>query len=99
HLGGIAEDVVIHRLLRSQQADRRENAERIASQKDEVAGVPSEAGDLRIGDEFDRIAGPRVFGLRLIGVVGLAGYGVLYRVLEERAEADRVEDFRLLLAA
>ncbi len=53
HLGGVPGDEVVHRLLRGQFADRRQHAEGVAAQQDDVLGVGSDARDARVGNVLD----------------------------------------------
>ena len=65
HLGardlrGVAADEVIHRLRRRERADRRQHAERVAGEEDDVVRMAGDAGNLRVRDELDRICAARV---------------------------------------
>jgi hypothetical protein len=81
-----------------QPADRRQHAERVAGQEDDVLRVPAHAGNLGVRDELDRVAAARVLGDRRVVVVDDARDRVVDHVLQHRAEADRVEDLRLCSA-
>jgi hypothetical protein len=89
---------VVARLLGREPADRGQDAERVAGEHDNVARLAVDgAGDLRVRDELDRVRAARVLRDRDVVVVRDARAGVVDDVLEDRAEADRVEDLRLLL--
>ena len=95
---GVASQEVVRGLLRRELRNRGEHTERIAGEHDDVLGLRlDEARDLRVRDELDRVRAARVLRDRHVVVVGHARRGVVHDVLEDRAEADRVEDLGLLL--
>lgn len=60
HLGGVAGDEVVHGLLAREPRHRRQHAERVAAQQDQVLGVRAHAGDARVVDVLDRVRRARV---------------------------------------
>ena len=95
-LGRVAADEVVHRLLGRQLADRRQHAERVAGQEDDVASDGRRRtgswrwGCTRSGSE------QRVFSVIDVSAKSTSRVvSVVDDVLEHRAEADRVEDLRL----
>src|SRR3546814_2986581 len=61
-LGGIAGQEVIHGLIGRQPGDRRQYAERIGGQHDDVAWLRPPIVGARIGDAIDRISPARILG-------------------------------------
>ena len=61
-LGGVAADEVVHRLRGRQRAHRRQHAEGVAGQEDDVGRVAGDARNLGVGDELDRVGAARVLG-------------------------------------
>ena len=85
-------------LLRRELAHGREHAERVAGQHDDVARLAVDHGrDARVRDEVDRVRAARVLRDAHVVVVRLARERVVHDVLEDGAEADRIEDLGLLL--
>ena len=61
-LGRVAADEVVHRLRGRELADRRQHAEGVAGQEDDVGRVAGDAGDLGVADELDRVGPAGVLG-------------------------------------
>ncbi|MDZ7748133.1 MAG: hypothetical protein U5K43_04180 [Halofilum sp. (in: g-proteobacteria)] len=78
-----------------QLADRRQHAERVAGQEDDVVGHARRARDARIRDVVDRVGAARVRGDGVVVEVDHARLGIVDDVLEHGAEADGVVDLRL----
>ena len=93
--GGVAGDEMIHRLLRIEFRDRRQHAEGIAREEDDVGRVTGDARDLRVADELDRIGAARVLREAGVAEIDVPVFGIEDDVLQHRAEVERVEDFRL----
>ena len=53
--GRVTADEVVLGLLRRQPADRRQHAEGVAGQKDDIGRMIGDARNLGVGDELDRI--------------------------------------------
>ena len=85
----------IHRLLGRELRDRRQHAERVGGQEDDVLRMSAEAGNHGVLDELDRIRRARVLGLAVVVVVGNARDGIEHHVFQHGAEAERVVDLRL----
>mmetsp|Transcript_1597 Transcript_1597/g.3591 ORF Transcript_1597/g.3591 Transcript_1597/m.3591 type:complete len:353 (-) Transcript_1597:1103-2161(-) len=96
HLGGVPGHKVVHGLLQAELADGGEYPKCIAAQQDHVPGVGPHAGDARVVDEVNGVAGPRV--LRDGGRVKVndAAPLVKHHVLKNGAKADGAEYFWLL---
>ena len=92
---GIAAHVVVHRLFRSQFTYRWKNAKRVANQENNVARMRSNARHLDVFDEFHRIRRTRVFGNGTVSIINNSRIRVVDNVLENRAESNRVINFRL----
>ena len=96
---GIAREKVIHRLLRAQLRDRRQHAERIGCQHDNVFRCAGDARGRSVRDEVEWIAGPGVLGMRSVVEIEMAGCRIDYDILQPRAEAlGRGVDLGLSLA-
>ncbi len=54
--------------------------------------MPRVAGDQAVGDEFDRVAHPGVFGDGAVKEIEFPGLVVHHDVFDQRAEADRIVD-------
>ena len=65
--GRVAGEEIVHRLLGREPRDRRQHAERIGGQKDDVLRMPGATARRRVRDVVQRIGGARVLGDRLIG--------------------------------
>lgn len=99
HIRSVASQEVILRLLGGELADGREDTESIASQHDDIAWLPVDhAGDLRVGNVFDRVRAAGVLRDRDVVVIRYTRDGVVNNVLQDRAKPDGVEDFWLLLS-
>jgi hypothetical protein len=61
-LGGIAAEEVVHRPGGRQPTGRRQDAERVAGEDDEVPRMAAQARDERPVDVLDRVAGAGVLG-------------------------------------
>jgi len=89
---------VITRLLGRKFANRGQNTKRITRQHDDIARLTiRNARDLSIRDELDRISTTRVLGDIDVVVVRHTVRRVVNDVLEDRTEADGVEDLGLFL--
>ena len=86
HLGGVARQEVVHRLLGAELGDRRQHAERVGGQHDDVLRLARAAGRGRVGNVVERIRRPGVLGVARVVEVELAVV-VDDDVLEDRAEA------------
>lgn len=95
---GITGKEVVASLLRGELSNRRKDTEGIASQHDDVAGLPVDhARDLCARDVLNRVRASRVLGDRHIVVVGDTGRGVVHDVFEDTTESDGTVDLGLLL--
>ncbi|RUS25003.1 hypothetical protein BC938DRAFT_472757 [Jimgerdemannia flammicorona] len=97
NLCGVPRDKVVHDLGGRELRDRREDAERIASEQNDVLGMTSYARDLRIGDEIDGIGATGVLGEAVVSIFDDAGVLVEDDVLEDGPKANGVEDVGFLL--
>ena len=95
HLGRVAADVVVHRLGRIQSADRRQHAESVAGQEDDIGRMPTGARNLGVADELDRIGPASVLRDPRVMEIDAMGDLVIDDVLQNRAKAQRLVDFRL----
>ena len=93
---GVAADKVIHRVRGRECANRREHAERVASEENYIGRMAGNARDFRVVDELDRIRAARVERDARIGVVHAVVF-IEHHVFEYRAEAQRSENVRLAL--
>lgn len=55
HLGGVARDEVVHRLLCGQARHWWQHTKGVAAQQNQILGVPANAGDLGIVNEVDGV--------------------------------------------
>ena len=62
HLGCVAADEVVHRLRMREARDRRQHAECVAAEQDDVFGVGADAGDGGIVDVLNGVRRTRVLG-------------------------------------
>ena len=85
-LRGVAADEVVGSLLAGEPADRRQDAERVRGQEDDVLGRPGDAVRVGIADEVQRVRAPRVLGDPLGVQVEGPGHGVEVDVLQDRPE-------------
>jgi len=98
HLGGVARDEVEHGLCAVELGDWGQDATGIAGEEDDVLGVAiADAGDLGVVDVLNGVGAASVLSEGSVIVVDLAGDGVEDDVLEDRTEADGVENIGLLL--
>ncbi len=88
-LRGVAGEEVIHRAGRRQPRDRRQHAERIRRQHDDVPRMSRLPGRQVVVDELDRIRAARVLGQRIVIQIERARRHVHLHVLEHRAESPR----------
>ena len=95
-LRGVAADEVIHRVRGRERADRRQHAERVAGEEDHVGRMAGHARDFRVVDELDRIRAARVLRDARVGEVHAVVF-IEHHVLQHRAEAQRLENVRLVL--
>ena len=88
---------VVASLLGGQFADRREDAESVTGEHDDVLGLALDgARNASVGNKVDGVSATGVLGDADIIVVGLARNDVVYDVLEDGTEADSVVDLWLL---
>ena len=59
---GVAADEVVHRLRRTEFGDRRQDAESVAGEEDDIGRLAGLARDARVADVFNRVAGAGVAG-------------------------------------
>ena len=85
-LGGVAREEVVHRLVRGEPRDRRQDAERVGGEEHDVLGMPARAGRKMVRDVVDRIAGAGVLGDLVRVEVHRAGRRIQHHVLEHGAE-------------
>ncbi len=97
--GGIAADKMVHRLRRGEATDRRQDSKCVARQENNVLWVFADAGLFDPVDKVDGISDPRVLGNRRIVVIHHVRPRVVDDVFQHRTEANRVVDFRFILAA
>ena len=95
-LGGIAGEEVIHRLFRRQSRNRRQHAESIGGQEDNVLGMSAHARESRVLDEIHRVGRARVLGHAVIVVIRNACVGIKHNIFQDTTEADRMEDLGLI---
>ena len=95
--GRVPAHKVIHGLVGRQATNRRQHAEGIAGEEDDVARMATGAGDHRVGDVVDGIGRTGVFGNRVGGVIDPAALLVADDVFQDRAKADGAKNLRLLL--
>ena len=73
----------------------RQHAEAVAREQDDVVRVAADGGQLGVGDVLQRVGAAGVLRDRDVVEVDLAILRVEDDILDDRAEADRVEDLRL----
>src|SRR3954447_12884710 len=86
---------MIHRMRRREPADRRQHAERIAREENDVVRMTRYTGDLRVLNELDGIRSTSVFRDARVGIINVA-ISSEHDVLEDSAEAKRLKDVRLV---
>ena len=86
HLGGIARQEMVHRLLRRQLRDRRHHSERIAREEDDVVGMSGHSFGDMVRDVMNRIRCPRILGDPLGIEVHGAGLGIHVDVFQHGPE-------------
>lgn len=97
-LGGVTGNKVVVGLGRSQLGDGRQDSESVATEHDDVVGLlVGDAGDLGVGDVFDRVGASSVFGDRDVVVVGDSVGRVVDDVLEDGTVLDGAVDLGLPL--
>ena len=90
---------MVHRLRGGQLRDRRHHAIGVGGEHHEILRHAGAAAARRVRDEFERIGGARVLGLRLVVEIDEARLGIEADILQHRAEAQRrVVDLGLGLA-
>ena len=95
--GGVSAEEVVDGLVVGQLGDGRQEAVGVAGEEDEVVGVASDCRELRGGHVLERVGDTGV--LRDAGVAEVDLSFVFVgeaRVLDDRAELDRVVDQRLV---
>lgn len=98
-LRGITSKEVVAGLLGAKLANGRKNTEGVASQHNDVAGVPVDyARNLGARDELDGVSAASVLSDANIIVVRNTRSGVVDNILEDGAEADSPENIGLLLS-
>ena len=85
---------MVHRLRRAEFGDRRQYAEGVAGEENDVGRLAGLARDTRVADVFDRVAGAGVAGQRGVVVLYFVVF-VVGDVFQHGAEFDGAEDFRL----
>ena len=86
-------------LLRGQLADRRENAESVAGEHDDVLGLAlDDTRNTGVGNELDGVSATCVLGDADIIIVGLARNNVIDNVLKDGTETNGTVDLGLLLS-
>ena len=93
----VAREELLHGLLGREAAHRRQHAEGVAGEEDDVRRVATHARFHGVGDVVDRVGRARVLGERVVGVVDLTVVFAVHDVFEHRAEANRSVDVGLLL--
>src|SRR5437763_650931 len=80
----------------AQTADRRQHAERVAGQEDDVGRVAGDAGDASVANELDRVGAAGVLRDARVGEIDgpVVPQG---HVLQDGAEPECGEDVRLVL--
>lgn len=98
HLGSITRNEVVHCLCVVQFADGGKYGACIAGEENDILWVGiSNAGNLRVANVFNGVAGSRILGQCVIVVVNLSAFGIEYDVLKNGSEANGVENIRFLL--
>ena len=96
----VAGEEVVHRLLARELRDRRQHAERVGGEEDDVLRMPAASARDVVRDVVQRIRRARVLGDRLVLELHLARHRIEHDVLEDRAEhLRRAIDVRLALGA
>lgn len=90
---------MVHRLLLRQFADRRQDSEGISRQNTIADGFTSHAWSHDVVNHMNRVSCPRVFSIKGIIIIGFACIFINNDIFENRPEADRVKDLRLLFLA
>lgn len=86
-------------LFRRELADRREDAESITSEHNDVRGLPvDQTGDASVWNEINGIRAAGVFGYADVVIVWVAGSEVIHDVLENGTKTDGVKYLWLLLS-
>lgn len=93
HLRGITGNEVVHRLFRRQLADRRENAECVTGEKNDVLRMTALAAFLDVFDIVNRVGRTSIFGKRIVVEVNGASTRIENGVFEDSSKFDRVVDF------
>ena len=87
---GVAGQEMVHRLLGGEQADRRQHAERVGGQHDDVgSGWPARPVAAGVRDELERVAAARVLGQAVVVEARRCRRAVEDDVLQHRAEPRR----------
>ena len=96
HLGRVPRQEVVHRLLWGQLGNRRQHAERIGRQENDVLGVVTPARDDGVRDVVQGIRSPSVLGDRRVVEIDLRGPFVQNHVFQDGPEhLCRAVDLRL----
>ena len=97
-LRGVTGQEMVTSLLRSQLTHRREHAERIASEHDDVLWLTLDgARNASVGNELDGVRATSILGDADIIVIGFTRSDVVDDVLEDGTETDGIVDLGLLL--
>src|SRR5262249_25796418 len=97
HFGRVTADKVVHRLGRRELAYRRENAEGIAGEKNDVAGMAGDAGNFGVANELNRIGSTRILRDAGVGEVDAMGCFLVYHILQDRSKSKGLENLRFRL--
>mmetsp|Transcript_19693 Transcript_19693/g.43045 ORF Transcript_19693/g.43045 Transcript_19693/m.43045 type:complete len:235 (+) Transcript_19693:366-1070(+) len=94
----VARNEVVHHLLGGEFRDGRQHAKGVASKEDDLLRmVGNLCWDPRVGDEAQRIRHASVLGEAGVLKEDMSRVLVMHNVLEHGAEANGIENFRLLL--
>ena len=83
--------------MKVQLADRREDAESVACQENDVLRVWADARYLGVGDVLDRVSSARVLSDRFVGVINFTGVLIKDDILQHGPKLDGIPNIRLFL--
>ena len=86
HFGGVAGEEMIHRLFRGEFGHRRQDAEGIAGEHDDILGMTAEALPVGVSDMADGVGGPGIFGEGVVIQIYAAGIAVKADIFQNGAE-------------